>query len=133
MTPNSSTLQVVIPSLGINGQISFDGNLTSASNLVGLSYVAVSPWAQSSSPTNPNNFLNYSEFVFGFETPQAAMPTSGTAVFSGPGTATAVRLQDGRHRNSSYDVRANSVSITANFGSGAVKAAFTQMLATTAS
>ncbi len=129
---NSSTLQVVIPSLGINGQISFDGSLTSASNLVGLSYVAVSPWAQSSSPTNPNNFLNYSGFVFGYETPQAAMPTSGTAVFSGPGTATAVVF-----KTVGTDIRVTGVqgsaSITANFGSGAINGSLTQMLVTTAS
>ena len=129
----SSTLQVVIPSLGINGVITFDGDLTSTSNLAGgFSYVAVGSWAKSSSPTNPNDFLYNSGFVFGYQTPQAAMPTSGTAVFSGSGTATAVV-----YKTVGTEIRVTGVkgdaSISANFASGAINGSLTQMLVSTAS
>src|SRR5205085_2064293 len=45
----------------------------------GLSYVILGNWTQTSSGV----LASTTQFLFGYETPPAAMPTSGTASFSG--------------------------------------------------
>jgi hypothetical protein len=123
---NSSAVQVVIPSLGINQTITMHSDAAGGGDdgqpIYGLSYVAVGFWGVNSSP----NVLSNGVYVFGFETPQAAMPTSGTAVFSGMGTATATIYKTVGTEIQSGFVGGNA-SITANFGSGAINGSFTQM------
>ena len=123
---NSSAVQVVIPSLGINQTITMHTNAAGAGDsgqpIYGLSYTAVGFWGVNSSP----NVLSDGVYVFGYQTPQAAMPTSGTAVFSGTGfvegtiyKTVGTEIQSG--------IVGGSASITANFGSGAINGSFTQM------
>jgi len=58
------------------------------------------------------------------------MPTSGTAVFSGPGLVTATVYKTvGTEIQASNPIVGNA-SISANFGSGAVNGSFTQMMVT---
>jgi hypothetical protein len=131
-----SHIELAIPSVGINNQtIYFDPNLTGVGDngdtIFGLSYVATSGWAQTSLGTNNSSLLtNAGVYVFGFETPQAAMPTSGTAVFSGQGLAQGTVYKTvGTEIQSSNPISGNA-SISADFGSGAVNGSFTQMKVT---
>ena len=132
-TSTSSTVQVVIPSLGINEPIIADASLTNGrfSILTGLSYVAAGVWGQAAS-LNTYSLQSNGVFVFGYETPQAGMPTSGSAVFSGPETATATV-----YKTVGTEIRGTNVegiaSISANFGSGTINGSLTQMIETTAS
>ena len=126
-TSNSSNVQVKIPSLGINETISMIPSLGapySDQPLYGLSYAAtgfwvVKPTANPANATNPYALTSAGFYVFGFETPQAAMPTSGTAVFSGLGLATAFLYKTVGTEIETGVVGGNA-SISANFGSGAI-------------
>ena len=82
----SSAIQVVVPSAGINQTITMHSNAAGGGDdgqpIYGLSYTAVGGWGLFDySP----NVQSSGVYVFGYQTPQSAMPTSGTAVFSGPG------------------------------------------------
>ncbi len=118
--PCQTTQRLVIPSLGINQAFSenaaYEGG--NSSYFYGLDYAVMGTWKRAASVLNPNAFSD-SEFVFGYETPQAAMPTSGTAVFS-TGSAQANVYKTIGTEIHTTNVGTNSVSITANFGSGAI-------------
>jgi hypothetical protein len=125
--PCTSTEQLVIPSLGVNQTISENNVFTNdeSNYFYGLDYAVMGFWKQAPSANSPNVFSD-SEFVFGYETPQAAMPTSGTAVFS-TGLAQADVYKTVGTEIQTTTVDTSSVSITANFGSGAVTGSFTNM------
>ena len=125
---NFSRVQLTVPSVGINQSIFFGANLGTPDPgddyIYGLSYVATAGWSQTSVSTNPPSA---GVFVFGYETPQAAMPTSGTAVFSGQGLVSAsVYKTVGTDIQAAIPIVGNA-SISANFGSGAVAGGFTKM------
>jgi hypothetical protein len=127
---NSSTVQIMIPSLGVNVTDTLHSSLASGLGqyIDGLSYVVMGAWIQRQTANSPP-ILSDSEFVFGFATPQAAMPTSGTAVFSGGVVQANVYKTVGTEIQTTAVVgtSASSVSISANFGSGAVTGSFTKM------
>jgi hypothetical protein len=126
----------VIPSLGFNASFGMNSSLASGDNgqpIYGLSYTAVGGWAvrpsaNSANTTGPNPYALTSGgvFVFGFETPQTAMPTSGTAVFSGQGLVSATVYKSVGTEIQTSGV-GGSASISVNFGSGAMNGSFTQM------
>ena len=126
---NFSRVQLTVPSVGINQSIFFGANLGTPDPgddyIYGLSYVATAGWGLTNpAPTSPPSAGVY---VFGFETPQAAMPTSGTAVFSGQGPVSATVFKTvGTDIQAAIPIVGNS-SISANFGSGAVTGGFTKM------
>ena len=128
---NFSAVLLVIPSLGLNQTITMNTDATGGevggTPIYGLRYVDVGGWAQWRSTANPFALTNGGVFVFGFETPQAAMPTSGTAVFSGGADADVYKTVGTEIQTTGVG---GSVSITANFGSGAVTGSLTKMRTT---
>ena len=129
---NSSAVQLVIPSVGINETITMNSNAAgggdSGQPIYGLSYVVTGGWwTRPSGTNNPYALTNTGVYVFGFETPQAAMPASGTAVFSG-GTLATIYKTVGMEIQSG--LVGGNASITANFGSGAINGSLTQMMVT---
>ena len=89
MSANSRTLQLVVPSVNVNTTI-FQNNADLNPDegvTVNLSYVALGTWGTGTSQRQP--WLSpawqkeLTQFVFGYETPSAAMPTAGTATFDG--------------------------------------------------
>jgi hypothetical protein len=70
----SASVQLIVPAVNLNTTINFNQNLVSDIHGVtwGLSYVALGAW------TDPAGGVpTFSEFLFGYETPAASMPTSG--------------------------------------------------------
>jgi hypothetical protein len=85
----SNTLHVVIPSVNIDQSISISGPLTSGkgqAGVTGLSYVALGSWGNTSIGETPASNQSMAMGVFGYETPASAMPTAGTATYTGAGT-----------------------------------------------
>jgi hypothetical protein len=127
---NSTTVQLTIPSLGVNEALLLHSSLASGGDqfIDGLSYAVMGAWIQRQTTNSPNQLSN-SVFVFGYETPQTAMPTSGTAVFSSKGWAVAhiYKPFGGEIRTSTA---IGDASISANFGSGAITGSFTKMQTT---
>lgn len=117
---HSSTVRVVVPSAGIDKTVTMNTNLLGFqgdTQVWGLSYVALGEWADwTSGRTNA-----FTETVFGYETPVSAIPTSGTAQFSG--WASAVVFKSGSYSAYVYGSSAFSV----DFASGRVTGAFTNM------
>jgi len=117
----TTTVQITIPSLGVNQTVTSTMGLESPYDddpiFSGLSYVILGRWSQRGTYDVP--------FVFGYETPQTAMPTSGTAVFSGGATAIIYKPVSGEIQSAYAH---GGVSISANFGSGSVSGSFTNML-----
>ena len=124
-----SNAELVVPSLGLDQSITFGTSLAgggdSGDAIYGLSYVATGGWwTRPSGTNNPNALTNTGVYVFGYQTPQAAMPTSGSAVFSGETTAAVYKTVGTEIQGG---LVAGSASISANFGSGAINGSFTQM------
>lgn len=110
----SSTYQISVPSVGVNATTQVP---QATANL--LSYVSLGDWQQGTS-----GVLNsFTEFVFGYETPPASIPTTGTATFSGaaqgtvftPGTPFVGTAVNG------------AAALSVNFGSGSITGALTKM------
>ncbi len=123
-----STLHLTIPSIGVDATIA--GDLTLVNHLGGptdgLSYAVMGGWLQGPAASPTTVLQSATVFVFGYETPQSAMPSSGTAVFSGPGLAAAyVYKPVGTEINTDY--AQGNPSLSVNFGSGAVNGSFTNM------
>ena len=90
---SSSVVELTVPAAGIDTRIAIPGNfatggLSSGSGGVGyalssgLSYVAFGLWEQPSSVVPPGTAMAY---AFGYETPASAMPTTGSASYTGIG------------------------------------------------
>jgi hypothetical protein len=125
---SSSIMQLTIPSLGVNDTLTFHSNLVSHLGQLtdGLSYAVMGGW-QTLQQGQTGPLQSTSSFVFGYETPPAGVPTSGTAVFSGgPGSVAASIFKTvGTGIQSSY--AEGSASFSVNFGSGAIAGSFTKM------
>jgi hypothetical protein len=128
---SGSTVQINIPSAGVNVTETIHTSLASGLGqfIEGLNYAVIGAWIVRQGANNSGNLLNDNEFVFGYETPQAAMPTSGTAVFTGGDVQADVYKTVGTEIQTTTVVGTSlsSVSISANFGSGAVTGSFTKM------
>jgi len=124
-----SILQISIPSLNVNFTGTFNTNLVSGLDQVtdGYSYVVMGLWAQNANqPANSGALQSSTAFVFGYETPAAAMPSNGTGTFAGFAAAS-VYKPAGTDIQTSYVE--GSASFSANFGSGQVIGNFTKMQA----
>jgi len=125
---SASTMQLVIPSLQINQALTFNTNLVSHLGQVtdGLSYVVMDAWIQRPTSTL-TPIQSQTAFVFGYETPATAMPTTGTAAFAiTPGSATAYIYKTvGGEVQGAY--AEGNAAFTANFGSGQVTGSLTHM------
>ena len=124
---SSSVLQLNIPSLGINQTATFNTNLVSHLGQVtdGLSYLVVGVWA--TRPDTASALQNQTAFLFGYETPATAMPTTGTAAFSVlPGSATAYIYKTANGEIQSSYAEGNA-ALTVNFSSGQVNGSITNM------
>ncbi len=117
---NSSTLQLTIPSLNVNSTIKLNTTLVSGLDQItdGYSYVVMGGWSQNANqPANTGALQSATAFVFGYETPKAGMPSSGTAEFMGYAMGTV-------YKPTGTDIRSAFVDGTAffevDFGSGRV-------------
>jgi hypothetical protein len=121
---NSSTFQIVIPALNLN--VNFDNRENIVNNIdgitSGLSYVAVGAWSDTADGIRP--LQSSTAFLFGYETPSTAMPSAGTASYSGVANATVYKTV-GSNILSTY-VSGNA-GVSVNFNSGQVTGALTQM------
>lgn len=122
-----STLQLSIPSLNVNLSWDFNSNLVSGLDQItdGYSYVAMGTWLhRANQPANTGTLQSSSAFVFGYETPGANMPTSGTATFAGFAGGTVFKPSGTDIQNTFVS---GSASFSANFGSGQVTGSLTKM------
>ena len=128
---SATTVQLMIPSLSVNQPIGFAGSLTNVGDSIffadGLSYTAAGFWAVGPTATNPATPISYGAYLFGFETPKAAVPTSGSAVFSGQGLVQANVFKTFGTEVQTLGLFQGNPSISVNFGSGAINGSFTQM------
>jgi hypothetical protein len=125
-----TTWQLTIPSLGVNATLNFQVNPanTLCDTFCGLSYVVMGTWLQrANQPSNTGTLQNVAPFVFGYETPQTAMPTSGTAAFSGQAGSVNATIYKPVNGEIQEAYASGTPSISVNFGSGSVSGSFTQM------
>ena len=129
MLLSANSLQLTIPAVNVNATIWEMAGLLSAPDfgdtpVIGLSYVALGEWQQPGNAGNPQ----YSLFAFGYETPASAMPTSGTATFSGmaQGSEFAPVGTQGQIVSVGLFGRA---ALSVDFASGSIAGSFTQMTA----
>jgi hypothetical protein len=120
---NFSTIQLVVPSLNLNVTWSDRVNLVGDMGdepTYGLSYVVLGNWAQTSS-----GLTSYTRFLFGYETPPAAMPTSGQATFSGYADAHIFKPDSGGGIQATWAT--GNAAFSADFVTGKISGAFTNM------
>ena len=120
---NSANFQIVIPSLNVNANLVYHTNIVQ--NIDGLnwgySYVNAGIWSQSNAS---GALTSATAFASGYETPVSAVPTTGSATFAGYAAATVYKPSNGAIMGVYVDGTAN---LAANFSSGQVTGAFTQM------
>jgi hypothetical protein len=125
-----TVLHVDIPAANVHADIdmltgaaengAFMKNPTGDGLTWGYSYVLLGNWAL---PTWGQN-QSGAAFVFGYETPVAAMPSTGTATFSGGASATVLKPDGGTIK--ATDVWGGAM-FSVNFASGTLTGAFTNM------
>jgi len=133
---NSTSFQLAIPSQNLNFAYSSNENLVH--NLdgwtSGLSYVAMGEWGNLGwGPGSGGGPLGsgggpsqgVTESVFGYETPTSAMPTTGTATFSGTAVGSAYKTI-GTDIQQSTQLYGKS-AFSADFASGKINGSFTNM------
>lgn len=142
-----------VPSLGIdNVRFAFDGygTIGTTGQLVsyappggGLSYVQLGSWtnATQTDPTRTANTLAF--YIFGFQTPIASMPATGTATYNQVGGVTGLAFLEGgeltsgmRGGNGTIGGAGEGIingdgTLTANFATGLITGSFTNMTSTT--
>jgi len=128
VTTSSTTtdMQLIIPAVSVNTSIKLNQNVALGidSPTWGLSYVVMGEWGERAQSNGTGPLQNISTFVFGFETPSTALPSSGTAAFSGSTWAFV-------YKPSATNIQSQFVEGTAalnvNFGSGNVTGTLSQM------
>jgi hypothetical protein len=129
----ASTVHLIIPSLGVNQTFTSPmvfgtdgyGHVTD-----GQSYAQWGAWSnRANQPPNSGTLPSPAAFVFGYETPQSAMPASGSAVFSGERGDVRASIYKPVNGEIQYASTSGTPSIFVNFGSGAIAGNFTQMSA----
>jgi hypothetical protein len=114
-----ATLQISIPSLNLTQTIDFNGYYFEKAN---LSYVSFAWWGAFADPGR-KVAVEISALVFGYETPATAMPTSGTALFSGPGNVRGAIYDPAGHGVSNLT---GDASFSVDFASGNITGALTK-------
>jgi hypothetical protein len=91
----------------------------------GISYVAMGQWVQNANqPANNGALQSLTAYAFGYETPAANMPASGTATFKGYGGGTVYKPVGAEIQSTTV---AGEASFSVNFSSGQVTGSFTKM------
>ncbi len=110
-------------------------NLNLLSNL-GLNYTELGNWSISQYPlSGPNaqmvaNTENLGFFVYGYQTPPASVPTTGSATYSGTGNVSGFVAIQGAATPAGLSDISGDGSLTANFATGAITGSLTNMTAT---
>lgn len=91
-----------------------------------MSYTALGLWEVDTS--SPSLTVHLGAYVTGYETPANAMPTTGTATYSGPGGVSGI-VVSGTSSGTFTASLSGSASFNVNFGSGLVTGALTNMSA----
>ena len=107
--------QLVVPALNVNE------NFTVAQG--GLSYALLGEWGQRED--HAGTLQSVTEFIFGYETPASAMPTSGQASYNGQVEGTVFASVAGHIMQTI--LLYGSAGLSVNFSSDAITGAFTQM------
>jgi hypothetical protein len=119
-------VQLVIPAVNVNTNAKQGLNIALGidSPFWGLSYVVMGEWAERAQTNGTGPLQNFSSFVFGFETPSTAMPTSGTATLAGYAWGS-VYIPSATNIQSQFVE--GTAALNANFGSGNVTGTLSQM------
>lgn len=135
---DTPTLQLKVPNLGIDQQVVFNSTtetLIASGPLAGkhlyvsgstelFDYLGYGSWLVYDSTETV--LLNSSPFITGFHTPNSAMPSSGTATYSGS-TRGQILINGGQLPGASAVVRGNG-ELTANFATNSVSGTLTNMV-----
>ena len=108
ISADSSTVHLVVPSVNLNQTLALSGtpalpipdgwNQSAAASQPnkdiyasswGLSYLSLGLWLHSGAKDSTPQ-ITFTAYAFGYETPAAAMPTSGSATYLGPGAVQGV-------------------------------------------
>jgi len=118
------SFQLTVPAVNVVARFSMPDDETSGiqENDI-LNYVALGEWWSFSSPFVPQTVT---QFVFGYETPTSAMPTTGTAVFSG--VAWGLLFASGDDQISLFQLYGKA-ALSVDFASGKIAGGFSQMTA----
>ena len=124
----STSLRLIVPAVNLDTTINFNENLIGNTEGVtwGLSYVALGAWVQYWPPGNTREVQSFTEFLFGYETPTASMPTSGQAAFSGYADAN-IFSSSAVNAHILLNRASGDAALTADFASGKITGAFTHM------
>ena len=121
-SPGAATnFQLVIPSINVNANFSsIEGLLGNSSGWTwGYSYVVAGAWRYSTPGPQSASF-----YSFGYETPGAAMPTTGTGQFAGLASGYVFQTNSSTILGTEVDGKA---ALSVNFSSGQVTGSLTQM------
>jgi hypothetical protein len=124
ISATSASLQLIVPAVNLNTTINFNENLVRNIDGVtwGLSYVALGGWSQPAGGP-----LSFTEFLFGYETPVASMPTTGQAAFSGYADANIFGPGNSKNGDVWSNWASGNAALTVDFASGKITGAFTHM------
>ena len=135
MSGFSRTLQLVVPSVNVN-TIIFQNNADLNPDegvTVNLSYVALGTWGTGTSERRPWIApawqKDVTQFAFGYETPAAAMPSSGTATFTGGAYANVFKSD----ATISAAIIIGGASFSVDFSSGNINGVFNNWQQSTSS
>lgn len=144
ISADSSTVHLVVPSANLDQSLPLTGtpalptpygwDLSILKSMVntddvsswGLSYVSLGLWlhsgAMGSSPQ-----VAFTAYTFGYETPAAGMPMSGTAAYSGPGAVRGEQTLGSGGCGDCVQWISGDSSFSVNFASGNINGGFTNM------
>jgi len=150
ISADSSTVRLVVPSANLNQNLPLSGTpavptpegwnlsgLASSFNTDyvstwGLSYVSLGLWLHSGAKGSTPQ-VAFTAYAFGYETPAAGMPTSGSAAYSGPGAVRgdlSIAPPTGTNPYLCADCNfwvSGDASFSVNFASGNIDGRFTNM------
>ena len=125
-TGTGAKIQLSIPSVNVSVSFSTpDIHNADVSVTTGLSYVQLGVWDQPTSQ-QPNLLQSATAFVFGFETPTAAMPASGQASFQGEDQGKVFVPINGAIAEAQLG---GSATLSVDFSSGKISGALTKQTA----
>ena len=143
LTTNANTsYELKIPHLGVdvtlqanaaqetklpNGTYAYLSTVTTSGGTNDLDYAVLGAW--NLNDTADQNFTNTGFFVFGYQTPAAGMPSSGTATYSGTGNVYGEVIAPNAGGGATAATLSGDGSLTANFGTGAITGSLSNITA----
>lgn len=110
-----------------NGDYIALDSVTGRHNRDVLNYAVMGDWTLLD--TSGAHTIDYGQYIFGYQTPLAGMPASGTATYSGTNNVSGQVLSPSNSLGAYYTAVGGDGSLTANFTTGAVTGTFTNMVA----